>query len=290
MRQIGILQALVSGLCFGFLGIFGKWAYQAELRPGEFLALRFVVAASVLGILLALFSRSSLRLPKKVIFQCLLLGIMGYALFSSCYFYALEGLSASLTVLLLYTYPVYVTLASVVFLKEKFRLQHGIALPVMGVGMAALVWGEMAIRSSTSLAFGFLSALFYSVYILISSRVIRGHSAYGCVFFIMMGAGITLSLLHLRAETFPIASLGWMAVGGASLISTIVAMALFLAALQKITNTETALLSTAEPLSGVLLASLFLGESFSPLQWMGGFLLISGMTVVALAKLEKGER
>lgn len=290
MRQIGILQALVSGLCFGFLGIFGKLAYQAQLRPGEFLALRFFVAASILGTLLFFFSRSSLRLPRKTLIQCLLLGVLGYAVFSSCYFYALEGLSASLTVLLLYTYPVYVTLASVIFLGEKFRVQHAIALPVMGVGMAALVWGEMAIRSTTSLAFGFFSAIFYSIYILLSSRVIRGHSAYGCVFYIMVGAGCTLSLLHLRAETFPIASLGWLAVGGASLFSTIVAMALFLAALQKITNTETALLSTAEPLSGVLLASLFLGESFTVLQWMGGFLLISGMTVVALAKLEKDKR
>lgn len=284
MRQIGIVQALISGLCFGFLGVFGKLAYSTGLKPGEFLALRFLTASSILLGLLLLFRRQWLRLPPLMIVKCLALGSCGYALFSSCYFYALQGLSASLTVLLLYTYPIYVTLASVFLFRERLRTVHWIALPVMGLGMLALVWGEMAIRSTSALLFGFFSGVFYSVYILFSSRIIRGYSPYGCVVFIMIGAGLTLSALHLRAETFPFPAVGWLAIAGAAVISTIVAMALFLAALQKITNTETALLSTAEPLAGVVLATLLLNESFSPLQWMGGFLLLSGMTAIALRK------
>jgi drug/metabolite transporter, DME family len=284
MRQIGILQALISGLCFGFLGIFGKKAYEAGLAPGEFLSLRFLLASSLLGSWLFFTQRKSLQLPLKIILRCLALGAFGYAVFSSCYFYALEGLSASLTVLLLYTYPIYVTLGSVIFFREKIKVVQWIALPIMGIGMACLVWGEMAVRSSSALIFGFCSGIFYSIYILCSSRITKGYPPFACGMFIMLGAALTLACIHLRLDTFSLPFSAWMNVLGASVISTIFAMALFLSALQKLTSTETSLLSTAEPLSGVILATLFLGDLFSHLQWFGGFLLLFGMILIALRK------
>jgi DME family drug/metabolite transporter len=284
MRHIGILQALISGLCFGFLGIFGKKAYEAGLSPGEFLSLRFLLASSILGSWLFFTQKKSLQLPSPVILRCLGLGVFGYAVFSSCYFYALEGLSASLTVLLLYTYPIYVTIGSVLFFHERIKASQWVALPIMGIGMAGLVWGEMAVRSPMALIFGFCSGIFYSIYILCSSRFTKGYSPFGCVFYIMLGAGLTLACIHLQLDTLSLPLAAWGNVLGASIISTIFAMALFLSALQKLTNTETSLLSTAEPLSGVMLATLFLGDSFSHLQWFGGFLLLFGMVLIALRK------
>jgi drug/metabolite transporter (DMT)-like permease len=51
--------------------------------------------------------------------------------------------------------------------------------------------------------------------------------------------------------------------------------------LHKLQNWEVALLSTTEPLSGVLLAALFLGERLSPSQVLGGLGILLGLLLVA---------
>lgn len=49
VRTLGIIQLLSSGFFFGFLGLFGKQAYEKGLTPYEFLALRYLVAALMMG-------------------------------------------------------------------------------------------------------------------------------------------------------------------------------------------------------------------------------------------------
>ncbi len=280
MRHVGILQALLSGFCFGFLGIFGKHAFAAGLRPGQFLALRFLLASFFLaGIFL--FTPKRFFIERKALLCCFLLGTFGYAVFSSCFFLALEGLSASLTVLLLYTYPVIVSLGAWVFFREKLQIREWIALPLVLIGLMALVWGEFTVRSNFSLLIGLAAAFFYSLYILASSRWLKGIDPFTSTFYIMLSAAITLSAIHLRPSLFPLSTSLWLVLGGASLLSTLLAMALFLAAIQKLRNSEVSLLSTAEPITGVALATLLLGEQLQWQQLAGGAFVLVGMVLAA---------
>lgn len=283
MRQLGILQVLLSGFCFGFLGLFGKTAYSYGIAPGEFLALRFLLASLFLGIFVAVKDARLLRLPLKSLFHCVMLGVLGYSVFSSCYFGALRGLSVSLTVLLLYTYPVLVCLGSWLLFGERLARLEWLALPIVCGGLALLVWGDIQVTSSLSLLLGFLSSLFYSVYILASSRWLRGLHPLATTFYIMLSAGLLLALLHLRPALFPLPPTAWIVMGGTALVSTVMAMGLFLAGLQKLKNGEVALLSTAEPITGVLLATVFWGETLLLAQWLGASFVIGGMILVARA-------
>lgn len=288
-RTIGILQVLLSGFCFGFLGIFGKQAYAFGLSPGEFLALRFLLATILLGAYLFLQDRALLRIPFKDFGKCALLGILGYAVFSSCYFEALRGLSVSLTVLLLYTYPVLVTLGAWAFFGEKLGRLEFFALPIATLGLGCLVWGDIEVRSRLALLLGFASSLFYSLYILVSSRWLKGIPPLTTTLYIMLAAALALSIAHLRPGRFPLPSEAWTVAFGAAFLCSVLAMSLFLAGLQKLASAEVALLSTAEPVTGILLATLFWGERLTALQWIGGALVILGMLFVAGAKrgLEK---
>jgi len=282
MRQLGIIQVLLSGFCFGFLGLFGKHAYALGLKPGEFLSLRFLIATTLLGAFLLLTNPRSLRLKRGELLRCLCLGAFGYAVFSSCFFFALEGLSASLTVLLLYTYPVIVSVGAWVIFRERLTRWECVALPLVAVGLALLVWGDLEVRSPWALALGFLSALFYSAYIMASSRLTRSIPPFTAIFYIMLGAGVVLSAWHLRRP--PPSFEAWGVVVGAAFVCSVLAMGLFLAALQKLKNSEVSLLSTAEPVTGVILASIFLGERLLPPQWAGGALIVAGMVLVAYSK------
>lgn len=284
MRQLGILQVLLSGVCFGFLGVFGKWAFAAGLKPGEFLSLRFLTASSLLGLWILTRDPKALRVSRKMLSRCAALGVAGYALFSSFFFFALEGLSASLTVLLLYTYPVIVSLGAWILFRERLGWRQIGALPLVMLGLFLLVYGDFEVYSKLSLAFGFFAAVFYSVYILASSRWLKGTAPLTSTFYIMLSAGLVLGILHLRPATLPALNTAWPTVLATALIGTLAAMSLFLAGLQKLTSAETSVLSTAEPATGVLLAALLLGEHMGMIQLLGGTFVLIGMLLTSLRR------
>ena len=120
-RTLGILQVTTSGICFGFLGIFGKLASRHDISIGELLSFRFLAAGCLLFVLLALFSPRRLKVSLKELLICAGLGILGYAVFSTLYFYAIHGVSVATASLLLYTYPAWVVLGAALLFRERQR-------------------------------------------------------------------------------------------------------------------------------------------------------------------------
>lgn len=270
-----MLQITAAGFCFGFLGVLGKWGYALGFTPGTLLSLRFLCASA----LLAPFAlRQGLGAPRFVV-RALALGVGGYAVFASCYFGALQGLSASLTVLLLYSYPVWVALGDLFFFREPLPRRLRAALAILLLGLALLVWGELRVRDPFAVLLGFLASIFYAAYILASRAWLRGAPPLGSAFCVMLGAGTALGVWHLRA--FPADLASWEVVLALAVVGTILPITLFLAGLQKVRAAEASLLSLVEPLTGVLLGALVLGERWGLFQSVGGSLIVAGLALTA---------
>lgn len=293
-RLTGIVQVLASGFCFGFLGLFGKRAYASGISPGEFLALRYCLAAAMMFFVVVIRnwrggatlveSIKCVWLGKTLAVRGLLLGILGYAVFSSFYFFALQRVSASLTVILLYTYPVLVAIGGAVFFNERVPRNRLPALPLAFIGLALLVWSDIGGGQPMGLVFGVLAAVFYSVYILLSSHWLRGVDAFTSTFWIQLGAGAALFVIHLRTpdvaiEKFSLAPTDVILI---AFVCSVLAMSLFLSGLQKVRNWEASLLSMAEPITGVALGVLILQESLHRLQWIGVVFVLIALAIVSL--------
>lgn len=288
-RHTGIVQIILSGICFGFLGFFGKKAYEFGITPGELLSLRYFISALLTLFLILITNRESLfKLTRFEIISSLMLGIFGYALFSSFFFLALTGLSASLTVLLLYTYPVMVMILSHYILKEYITKSGVLALITVTIGMILLVWGEWSVSNPSYLLFGIGAAFFYALYIIYSHRYLKNTPALPSSFYVQLGAGVILSLIHFSSNPqrpFHILSEHFLFIVSMAILCSLMAMSLFLAGLQKITSTEASILSTTEPISGVIIATILLHEKISMQQMMGGFLILLGMILCARRKV-----
>jgi drug/metabolite transporter, DME family len=282
-RTVAILQALSAGIGFGFVGIFGKKAYDAGFTPALLLTLRFVCSSILLFTGFLLFSPASLRLKKEDILKAAALGVLGYAVFASCYFEALQGLSASLTVLLLYTYPVVVVSAARLFLGERIGCRKFFCLSVALFGLLFLLWGEMKVRQSVSLLYGLGSSIFYAFYILASGQLLKGVKSMSAGFYVQLSAAIALALFHLHqpGHALTLFEAAWPWVLGLALISTALPVTLFLASLKKLTTTEVAILSTAEPITAVLAAYLLLDEKMSAIQLFGGAMVLMGLVLIS---------
>jgi drug/metabolite transporter (DMT)-like permease len=290
-RQLGIIQTIASGVCFGFLGLFGKWLYENNVKPGELLALRFLLAAAISFVFILLRFPKRLDLSLKEWLRCALLGVFGYALFSFCFFSALKGLSASLTVLLLYTFPVLVAIGGWIFFGEKIPKDHLPAIPLAGAGLLLLVWKDVSIDRAEYLVFGMAAAVFYAIYILVSSRWLKTVDPSVSTPCIQLFAGLTLGSIYLTdlSRTQSIIQQNWLVLSLVAIICSIAAMGLFLAGLQKLKSWEVSILSTTEPLTGVLVAMLLLSEKLSLLQWTGAIFIVSALIWTSRPSAESTE-
>ncbi len=289
MRKIAIIQIILSGICFGLLSYFGKMAYQKALLPGELLALRYSMAAGILFFVILLKDKSNFLIGFKNAGISILLGVFGYALFSSLYFYALTGVSASLTVLLLYTYPIMISIISILFLKEKFNLLKMASLTFVSLGMYLLVKDEWKITGIKYVLAGLGSAFFYSLYIIYSGKYLEKVSAISSSFYVQIGAGLILSILNFNSidRVQYIISEHFVFIFMMAFICSFLAMTLFLEGLKKLSAVETSILSTTEPISAVFIAYFFLGEKLSLIQVLGALFILIGVISIAISGRKK---
>jgi drug/metabolite transporter (DMT)-like permease len=123
----------------------------------------------------------------------------------------------------------------------------------------------------------------YSTYILVSDRVVGGVrprllSALVCAGAVPALVVGTAAAGDLRPQELTAAGWGWLAC--LAVVSTVVAISLFFAGLDRVGPTTASILSTVEPLTTVLLAFLVFGERLTGVQLVGGALVLGAVFVL----------
>ena len=113
----GVALVVGSACCFGTLGVFGKLAYGLGLTTPQLLSYRFGLAALLLWLAAAI-THQGLP-PRRSLLGLAIMGGAGYVGQSGSYFSALHFIPASTNALLLYTFPVAVTLLAALLFHES---------------------------------------------------------------------------------------------------------------------------------------------------------------------------
>jgi drug/metabolite transporter (DMT)-like permease len=100
------------------------------------------------------------------------------------------------------------------------------------------------------------------------------------------GAAVTLlagstALGEFRPGALSAAGWGWLAC--LAVVSTVAAISLFFAGLERVGPTMASILSTVEPLVTVLLAFLVFGERLGAIQLLGGALVLAAVVPATIA-------
>src|SRR5256885_110551 len=277
---MGVALVIGSACCFGTLGVFGKLAYRLGLSTPRLLSLRFGLAAILLWGA-AVLMRQGLP-PRGSLIGLGIMGGAGYVGQSGSYFNALHFIPASTNALLLYTFPVVVTLLATVLFHEQLGWMKLAAVGLAFLGTVLVVEVQLGSAAPVGIVLGLGSAAFYSGYILYGSRLLPGLPPVSATASIMTSAAIVWTAYaaatgQLLVEWTPprIALLAGFAVLG-----TIIPVLTFILGLRLVGPSRAAILSTFEPASTVLLAVVILGELASPLQYLGGALIIASVLVL----------
>lgn len=280
-RLTGILLIVLSAASFGTLAIFGRYAYAAGMDTFTVLFLRFSIAALVMAILLMARRES---LPRgQVLLQLIGMGALGYAGQSFSYLTAIKFASAGLVALLLYLYPMFVFILSVIVFRERINGIKIIALITALIGTALTV--DPAGGEWIGILLAIAAAIIYSIYIIVGTGVMKHVSAVQSSTVIFASAGAVYgAATAINGAHFPAANTGWLAIAGIVLIATVIPVVMFLMGLERIGPTNAAMLSTLEPVVTVLLAAWLFQEQLTPIALLGGVLIL--IAVILLTRSE----
>ena len=286
MRSSGTLLCLGSAAAFGAIGVFDKLAYDDGATVGTLLAVRFLLAAALFwAMILAGGAAGEIRaLGRRDLAIALSLGACGYAAQAGGYFAALERIDASLLALLIYTFPAMVGVAAIALGRERADSRRLAALALASAGLVLVLASARTGALDpvgTALALG--AAVVYSAYILVSDGVARRVRPRVLSALVCSGAAVTLTagavlLGEFRPGELTLAGWGWLA--GLAVVSTVGAVSLFFAGLERVGPTTASILSTIEPVVTVLLAFVVFGELLSAVQLFGGALVLGGVLVL----------
>lgn len=266
------------------MGIFGTLAYDDGATVGTLLATRFTVAAALFWVLVAVTGARRRRAPvaRRDAAAAVALGVV-YSASAGCYFTALRRIDPGLLSLLLYVSPAMVAVAAVVLGRERGSLRTTTALALGTGGLALVVAGAGAgALDPLGVILGLATAVVYSAYVLSTAGLATRVHPLMLSALVCTGAAVTLVVTaalagDLRPGAVTPAGAGWL--GAIAVVSTVAAVSLFFAGMSRVGPTAASILSTAEPLTAVLLAALVFGDTLAPIQ-LGGAALIIGAAVV----------
>ena len=277
-HRSAILLVLLSALGFGSIALFAKIAYAAGVSTSLLLALRFSLAVAFLAPLLWY---KRIALPGgRTLAGFALMGIL-YTAQAQSYFTALRHASTGLVALLLYVYPVLVTLLAVSLGWEKLNRRTMVLMAIALAGLAITLGGKLE-GQPLGIGLALLSAAVYAVYILLGNRLTQQADPLAATLVVMSAAALCNGALAVAdGGALPHGALTWLAIGAIALFSTVIAIAAFLVGIKVIGAAQASIVSTLEPVITLCLGVALLGETVSVSQLAGGTLVLLAVVLLA---------
>lgn len=294
---VGTLAAVIGATLFGMLGPMARFGADAGVPGVAFTAWRAILGVSFLAVLIASrrtagSSLAAIRgLPRRGRLSLALAGLMGVTLNVSM-FTAFGLIPIALALMLFYTYPAGVVVVDVALGHERITPSRVAALLLSSAGVILVLAGGMGGSdvpiAPLGIVLGLAAAASQVVFITVSRSGYRAVPADAATFVILVTSVVGASSIALIAGqggglTAPFRSPDpWPFILLAGVAGAGVSSLLFLTAIRKIGGTRTGILMLLEPVVGVILAGILLGEAMGPIQAVGGALVLAGALVLQL--------
>ncbi|MGE4263391.1 MAG: DMT family transporter [Desulfovibrio sp.] len=276
----GIISAMLSAACFGMLAVLGKLAYARGFEAAEILQYRFGFGALMLLVWFAATNRSVLRAGPKTLLKAGFLGVVLYPVQSLSFMSSLKYVPAATSSLILYFYPVAVTLLSALIFRTRLDRVVGISLLLLVAG-CGLVFFDAFLRdiSRTGLMLATLSMLIFSTYLICLEWLLRGENPITVSFYCVLAASIVWTIVSppVRFMEFDMQTKALTLALG--LVPTALAVTLLYRSVDLIGSSSASICSTLEPITTVLASALLLGEAVMPIQIAGMALILFGIVL-----------
>ncbi len=287
---IALIMAATGVVLFSTKAVMVKLAYPYGVDHVSLLVLRMVFALPIYLVIDFFWNKKpeEVELGPKDYLGVIIAGVVGYYLASLFDFQGLLYISASLERLILFTYPTIVILISRFFLKEQISAKQYLGIGITYFGMLIIFSPRLFISPDPEFWKGvglvFLSALTYAFFLVTSGKYVP---RFGTVRFtawslsisaicVMIHFGLTsqASILSNPSEVYYLG-------GAMAIFATVIPSFLISAAIRRMGASNMSIIGSLGPVSTILLAILFLGESLDWYQVIGAVVVIGGVVWVS---------
>ncbi|WP_199185066.1 DMT family transporter [Aquimarina sp. I32.4] len=279
-KKLHVKNLLELNLAMLFIATSGALGRYIDMPVPVIIGFRALMA----GVLLFVFCKwkgVSFRTSSKDRPTIILSGVL-MGLHWITYFYALKLSNVAIGMLSIFTYPVITALLEPILLKTKFQKVHLLLALLVLIGIYFLVPDLDFSNSYTkAVLLGILSAICYSFRNLIMKTKVGNYNGSVLMWYQLVVIGICLLPFLFLMDSSGIKE-QWFPTLILALLTTAIGHTLFLASFKRFSITTASIISSVQPIYGIIIGMIFLGEIpvFSTI--IGGVLILISVVIESI--------
>ncbi|WP_324026922.1 DMT family transporter [Maribacter sp. BPC-D8] len=223
----------------------------------------------------------SLKVDKKDIPVILLSGVL-MGVHWVTYFYALKLSNVAIGMLSIFTYPVITAFLEPILLKTKFELMHLLLAFLVLAGMYFLS-PTLDFENSYTIAIGFgvFSAFAYALRNILLKKKVAKYNGSMLMTYQTAIVGVILFPFLFTVSADTIIS-QWEVLVALAVLTTAIGHTMFLMTFKHFNITTVSILSSVQPVYGIIIGALFLSEIPKGTTILGGILILSSVVIESI--------
>ena len=257
----GYALVILSAVLFGFMGLINSHIDRDAVSRETVVLLRNALGLPVLAIM-AWKQQKTLRIPVKAMPGLALIALLGCCATPLLLYKSYGFIQSGTATVFHFVYPAVVVILSLVFLRQKMKPATLLAVGLCVVGIC-LFFDPKAPLNTTGCVLALSSGVTYAIYILLLSQNKKsGVSGFLLSFCVSCMCSVMMLVYCLLTDTLtlPQTLQDWLLCLALALLINVGAVVMFQQGTFIVGSERAAVLSTLEPVTGVVVGALFLGE------------------------------
>jgi len=292
-RHKGEVLLVIGAIAFAFNGIVSKIVLQAGLSEWRMVQIRTGGAFLILITYVLLTNAKSLKVTRKELPLLITYSLFGFAIVQFGYFIAISRMHVSMALIIEFTAPIWIVLW-IKYVRKSFvpkDMWIAISLAFIGMLLLAQVWKGMTLDTLGVVA-AFLDAFALATYFILGERLAHSRPTASLN---ALGFGIASAIWAIAFPlwTFPTeiftqtinlsgpleshSAPGWALLLWVVLLGTILPYLCVLAGIKLLSASTSSVIGMLEPVFAGVFAWIWIGESWSAIQLVGGAIVIVGI-------------
>ncbi len=278
---------VLSAVLFGCMPLLAKIAYTHGSNAYTTAFGRFLFG-SIFLLAIIRFKGDTVRISKKELLEILKFSVP-YALMPIFLYRSYDFIDSGLATTLHFTYPVVVILLLALFYRKRMKQKQIFCTVICMIGIL-LMYDPNGQVEIAGIVLAALSGVFYAIYIvLLGNSLVKQMSPFILSFWLSVFSTAEIGSIALCSGklTFQIGSGGWGAEIVLALLTSVCALVLFQKGVLLCGEVKASLLSTFEPLTGLIIGLAVFREAISIKQLAGIFCILIAVLLLVLVPVHK---
>ena len=270
IKNKSLIEIHLAVFLFGLSGLFGKLLSLSSI----IIVFGRVFFSSIFLLIINLYIKKDMKLKQqKHYFYLVIMGVI-LAIHWSTFFKSIQVSTVAIGLLTFSTFPVFVTFLEPYFFKEKIKLSEIVVAIVTLFGVVLVVPKfELGNNLTQGVLWGIVSGFTYAILSMLNRKYVKEYSSSVIAFYEQFVATIILiPFLFLQKPVFQPKDILLLILLGT--VFTGIAHSLFINGLKNIKTQTAGIISSLEPVYGILFGAFLLREIPTLREIIGGIIIL----------------